>query len=128
MTTPDGELGMSFDVLAAKGVTPEDIDEKWLDDMVKRLFRELKRELSQMESSRPATGIDQAHLRAANARALASLERTLERLACLERQRVLIRETKVMLNHVNARQALECRLDQRLAAIRALPAPERIER
>jgi hypothetical protein len=118
----NGELTLAD--IKARGVTPDDIDEAWLDDMVKRLFAELKRQLSQVENAGPAAETEQAPLRAANARTLASLERTLERLAKLEQQRALMRETKVAAKHDGARLALERRLDQLLAARRALGAPK----
>ncbi len=56
--------------------------------------------------------------RAADARTLSSLERTLERLSRLEAQRALVKEKKIAKHDTDARAALECRLDQRLAAIR----------
>jgi hypothetical protein len=120
--TPDrNPCDVSFAGLRACGVGAVDIDSDWLDDMVNRLFRELKRQLSQVETAKPASETDQAGLRAANARTLAMLERTLERLVKLEQQRALMRETKVAAKHDGARVELERRID-RLAALAAAPA------
>lgn len=114
---PHREYGeLTFGDIKARGVGPEDIDEAWLDEMVKRLFIELKRQLSQVENAKPAPETTQANIRAANARTLNALERTLERLARLEQQRALQRETKVAAKHDDALAALECRLDKLLAA------------
>jgi hypothetical protein len=99
---------------AASVVAPGDIDEEWLDEMVKKLFRELEKQLAAVSRSKPATG--DASARAANARTLSSLERTLERLSRLERERASVRERKVVRHDDDARAALERRLDKLLAA------------
>ncbi len=113
-----------------KGVTAEDIPQGWMDDMIKRLFDELNRELIRVEDKSrkqsdkewpqtrepPETPAD----RAANARTLASLQHTLERLTRMELQRQSLRETKVGPNHDGAREELERRID-RLAAAVATP-------
>jgi hypothetical protein len=114
--------------IRARGVSPRDINELWLDRMVKRLFLELQRQLSQVETAKPAPEIEQAGLRAANARTLASLERTLERLTKMEQQRALMRETKVAAAHDGARARLERRLDQLLIAVRTQSHIEESER
>jgi hypothetical protein len=95
---------------ARGALTPEDIDEEWFDTMVKKLFSELERQLAQVAKSKPPS----AAARAADARTLSALERTLERLAKLERERVAVRERKVTRLNDNARQTLERRLDQLL--------------
>ncbi len=97
----------------AAGVRPDDIDSEWLDDMVKRLFNELSRQMYQLENIKQGTG--SAPDRAANARTLSSLERTLERLARMEREREAMREKKVAKKNDEARDALIRRLDQLLA-------------
>lgn len=99
-------------------LTPEDVTPEWMDLMVKRLLRELDRQLHQIEKSGVTSD---ANERAANARTLASLERALERLTRLEAERAARRETKVARSDDEARAALERRLDQLLAA---QPAPE----
>jgi hypothetical protein len=111
----DGAL--TFDDLRALGIRPEDVDEQWMDEMVKRLFHELRRQLSQLETAKAAEDTaEQAGRRATNVRTLVSLERTLERLARLEQQRALSRETKVAAQDDDAVAALERRLDKLLAA------------
>ena len=107
---------------AAADVTPEDIDSEWMNDMVKRLFRELKRQMCQLENLKEgtSTGPD----RAANARTLSSLERTLERLARMERERELLREKKVAKKNDDVRDALIRRLDQLLAHAATSRIPE----
>jgi hypothetical protein len=111
---PEGE--MTFAEIRARGVFAQDIDENWMDQMVKRLFIELQRQLSQVENSQKVEGETQANLRSHNARTLAALERTLERLAKLEQQRALMRETKVAAKHDGARAELERRIDRLAAA------------
>ena len=120
----DGALTLAE--LLALGICPEDVDEQWMDEMVKRLFHELRKQMSQLETAmKKDDSPEQAGRRATNARTLDSLERTLERLARLEQQRVLSRETKVAAKNDGARAALERKLDQLLAAARALPSPEK---
>lgn len=94
------------------GIEPTDVDEKWLDTMVKRLFTELSRQLEQIETSAVPDGAKGEAARAANARTLATLERTLERLNKLEGQRRETREQKIRERHADARQKLERRLDR----------------
>jgi hypothetical protein len=87
-------------------------DSKWLDGMVKKLQAELERQLNRVLEA-DKTGND-ARTRAADAATLASLERTLEKLARMEQARALVRETKI--NKLEARDALERRLDKLAAA------------
>lgn len=117
---------LTLEQLEALGIRPKDIDEAWMDETMKRLFHEIRKELSQLETAmkRDDTA-DEANRRSANARTLASLERTLERLAQLEQRRVFNREMKVVGSDDEARAALVRRLDQRLAAMETLPASER---
>ena len=89
------------------------LDPEWLDSMVKRLITELEKQLAAVadaskEGSTPVT-------RAADARTLAALERTLERLSRLERERAVVKEKKIA-HDGQGRAALERRLDKRLAA------------
>jgi hypothetical protein len=94
---------------------PDAPDPLWLDEMVKKLITVLEAQLnavSKMQSDGTPTS------RAADARTLSSLERTLERLSRLERERAskdLSREKKIA-GHDDARAALERRLDKRLTA------------
>lgn len=95
---------------------PDAPENEWLDDMVKRLMTELERQLKAVAEARGEEGT--AQTRAADARTLAALERTLERLSRLERERNAVREKKVAKHDADARTALERRLDKRLAAVR----------
>lgn len=101
-------------------ITIDDINSEWMDIMVKRLFRELNRQLVQVESLKPEQA--RAADRVQNARVLASLERTLERLARLEKDREGRRERKGLKND-DARKALECRLDKLVGPERAAEIP-----
>ncbi len=108
--------------MAARKRAVAEPDPLWLDEMVKKLIHELERQLAAVGKSKPRTTAE----RAADARTLASLERTLERLSRLETQRAAVREKKVANHDGGARAALERRLDQRLAATRgAAGKPER---
>ncbi len=90
-------------------------DSEWLDTMVKRLMAELEKQLSTVAGATADDSTPQA--RAADARTLSSLERTLERLSRLERERAMVKEKKIAKHAQDgARAALECRLDKRLAA------------
>lgn len=93
---------------------PEDIDQQWMDLMVKRLFRELDRQLNQIEKSDPPT---EPAARAQNARALASMERTLGRMTRMEKERQAHRETKIAETADDKRAKLQRRLSR-------LSAPE----
>jgi hypothetical protein len=128
--TPNPTFGgdLSLDDIRAAGVTPDDIDSDWLDEMVKRLFHELRRQLAQVEAAKPDSDEHKdAARRAANVRALSGIERTLERLARMEQQRAAARETKIAAKNDEARAALERQLDQLLAAGNAPKIPEGAE-
>jgi len=99
-----------------------DIDSQWLDDMVTRLLKELNRQMCQLENLKQGTATGPE--RAANARTLDSLERTLERLARMEREREALRQKKVAKKNDEAREALIRRLDQLLAAGLAPKLPQ----
>jgi len=121
--TPDRKVGGALtraDIKKA-GVKPDDIDPEWLDQMVKRLFRELNRQLACIEATKPED-IDtkKASVRAANVRALGAIERTLERLAQMEQERIARRQTKTAGRNEELRVQLEYRINSLLAA-RGLP-------
>ena len=94
--------------------TAPDFDSEWLDTMVKKLITVLQAQLEGVAKAQ-ADGKD-ARERAADARTLSSLERTLERLSRLERERAAVKEKKIAKHDTDARAALERRLDKRLAA------------
>jgi hypothetical protein len=93
------------------------LDPEWLDTMVKRLITELEKQLAAISQAEASQSTPQS--RAADARTLAMLERTLEKLSKLERERAVVREKKIARHDTDGRAALERRLDQRLAAKRA---------
>ena len=123
--TPNLPVGVERTLDQMRAGEPEVIDEAWKDDIVQRLLRELKRQLCQLENTKPTPEIDQANLRIVNVRALASMERTLDRLFRMDEQRELKRETKVAAKNDNALAALERRIDQLAAAAEASDDPEK---
>jgi hypothetical protein len=120
--------GLIMSELEELGIHPEDVDENWMDEIMKRLFHEIRKQLSQLEAAQFSSDTaEQAARRAANARSLSSLQKTLERLARLEEKRETVRDMKVINADDNARLELERRLDQCLAARRALLPPPKPE-
>jgi len=119
----DGELTLD----GARFRLCEVIDEAWKEDMVNRLLLQLKRQLCQLENTKPTPEIDQANIRIVNVRAIASMERTLNRLIKQQEQQALERETKVAAKNDNALAELERRIDQLAAAASAPRNPEESE-
>ena len=95
--------------LTVKGLTHEDINPDAMDNLVMRLFTELRRQLSQLEAIKEEKIAPED--RGRNARILAELERTLERLTRLEAERAAARKSKALTQDGNARKALEDRID-----------------
>ena len=91
------------------------LDADWLDTMVNKLIVELEKQLTAVGKASKKGATPQS--RAADARTLAVLEQTLERLSRLERERAAVREKKIAKHGTDARAALESRLDKRLAAL-----------
>jgi hypothetical protein len=117
---------LTLEQLKALGIQPEDVDQKWMDEMVKRLFHEMKKQLSQLEAAKAASDTaEHAGRRGANARSLIALERTLERLVALEQRRVLNRDVKVAKSDDDIRAEIERKLDQCLAERQARGLPEK---
>src|SRR5262249_32612002 len=107
--------------IEAAGVKPDDIKPDWIDEMVKRLFKELNRQLACIESTKPEDADTQkASVRAANIRSLGAIELTLERLARMEQERIAKRQTKMAGKDETLRIQLEYRINNLLAA-RGLP-------
>ena len=109
--------------MATRGQSaPEEFESDWLDEMMTKLQRELERQLDRVSTAK-AEGGDHRE-RAADARILMALERTLERLAKLERERAAAKEKKIAKHGAdkNGRATLERRLDKRLAGIRTKDA------
>ena len=109
-------------------IKPEDIDSEWLDDMVHRLFRELKRQLEAVEESAVSKLMNEAPSRHANARTLDTLQRTLERISRMEAERTAKRVARSVKDAEEARASLQRKLDQFLARERALTISEGSER
>jgi hypothetical protein len=105
--------------------TPLGGESEWLDEMMTKLQRELARQLERVSKAEPEN--DNPRDRAADARTLNALERTLERLAKLERERAAVKEKKIAKHDGSARDALERRLDKRLAAGRTQGASRKPE-
>jgi len=106
---PDGS-GAGGNPLARKGLNPNDLNPNDLnpeemDRIIMRLFKEVRRQLSQLEGVKDSTGVTSQD-RDRNARTLAQLERTMERLTKLEAERSAARKSKAMKYDGNARQAL----------------------
>ena len=125
LLTPNLPVGVEPTLGEMRAGAVEVIDEAWKDDIVNRLLLQLKRQLCQLENTKPTTEIDQANIRIVNVRALASMERTLNRLIQQDEQRALKRETKVAAKNDNALAELERRIDQLAAAARASSDPEK---
>ncbi len=84
-------------------ITAEDIPPGWIDDMVKRLFEELNRQMirvertsKQVSDKKDANGNyeDKPEEREQHARVLSSLQRSLERLTDMEMGRAPARKAK----------------------------------
>lgn len=124
---PDRAVGraLTHADIREMGVMPDDIDSDWMDDMVKRLFKELRRQLAQVESTKPHDDDTKAAtVRATNVRALSAIERTLERLARMEQQRVVSRKVSTVARNDEIRAELERRLDKLLTYQSTPEVPE----
>lgn len=97
---------------------PAPIDDKWKDEFVDSLLRELRRQLQQLQNSPPAPHADDAALRAANVQALARIERSLDRLLKMQEFRTLKSDMKGAASDDEVRAALERHIDSIVAAAR----------
>ncbi|HEX3653741.1 MAG TPA: hypothetical protein VHU18_13060 [Rhizomicrobium sp.] len=117
----------AYPPLTTRGLKPTDINPDEMDDVIMRLFHELRRQLSMMENKK-TDQLEPAD-RERHARILASLERTMERLVKIEAGRAAARKSKVTANDgVSGRKALEARIDRILAIEFENAAAERAER
>ncbi|HEY4115400.1 MAG TPA: hypothetical protein VGM17_15195 [Rhizomicrobium sp.] len=107
------EFGPRAIARALKGLNPNDIDQEELDNVIMRIFVELRRQLSQMEAIKENI---EAVERERNARILGHLERTMERLVKLEAERSAARKTKAVTIDGHAVEVLETRIDRIIAA------------
>lgn len=113
--------------LVTRGLKPTDINPDEMDDVIMRLFKELRKQLSIMEA-KTAADLESVD-RERHARILASLERTMERLVKLEAGRAAARKSKVTANDGSGgRKALEARIDRILAIEFEKAAAERTDR
>ena len=96
-------------------IKPEDIKEQWMGVMTKRLLKELNRQIAAVEATRIDKKTEQPtpELRERNAKVLASLEQTLERLARLEKQREALFENKKGRTREDMRTTLQHRVGAR---------------
>ena len=101
--------------LSTKGLRPSDINSDEMDELIMRILAEVKRQLGQLEQAEQRD-VENASARDKHARILASLERTMERLAKVEAGRAAARKAKVTTNGLSGRKALEARIDRILAA------------
>ncbi len=104
------------------GVSAEDIPHGWMDDMVKRLFDELNRQLIRAETAsinepdlkKEAEDDKQLETREKRARVLVRLRGELERLTQMEMERASLRATK------KTRTRTETRADIRRSVLAAI--------
>jgi hypothetical protein len=96
-------------------IKPEDIEEQWMGVMTKRLLTELNRQIAAVEATRIDKKTEQPtpELRERNAKVLASLEQTLERLARLEKHREAMFESKKGRTYASAREEIQRKFDKR---------------
>jgi hypothetical protein len=96
-------------------IRPEDIEEGWICVMTKRLLKELNRQISSIEATKidKTTSQPGPQERALNAKTLATLEQTLERLARLEKQRDAMLESKKGRTYASARDEIQRKFDKR---------------
>jgi len=113
--------------LTTRGLKPTDINPDEMDDVIMRIFKELRKQLSMMENKK-ADDLETVD-RERHARILASLERTMERLVKVEAGRAAARKSKVTANDGSGgRKALEARIDRILAIEFEKSASEGAER
>jgi len=90
----------------------EDVPQGWIDDMVKRLFEELNRQMLRMEHAhaKERKEDDDADKREQDSLTLARLEGTLNRLTRLEMQRADLRATKTARKRRDVRAAIRSKV------------------
>ena len=92
--------------LSTKGLKPADINADEMDEITMRIFRELIRQIEALESTEKKN-INEASVRERDARILASLERTMERLAQIEAGRAAARKSNASTQDGTALDALK---------------------
>jgi sugar-specific transcriptional regulator TrmB len=96
--------------LSTDGLRPTDINADEMDEIIMRIFQELRKQLSQMESKKAEqlTTTD----RERHARILSNLERTMERLAAVEAGRAAQRKSAKEHDHDALLREVHGRLDR----------------
>ena len=110
-----------------KNLTAEDIPTGWMDDMVKRLFECLNRQMIRLERAQiqapdkesDGKPVDKPDDRAKVMREIHSMQRALERLTGMEMRRVAARDLEKVTHDEDACAALMRRLADRAAAVAA---------
>ncbi len=90
--------------LNTRGLRPTDINPDEMDDVTMRIFHELRKQLSMMECKKAEHLTTQD--RESHARILASLERTMERLAKVEAGRAAARKSQMSVKDGSRRNLL----------------------
>jgi hypothetical protein len=95
-----------------------DIEEGWIRVMTKRLLKELNRQIAAVEATRIGDKPEAQTLevRANNAKVLASLQHTLERLMRLDKERDATLESKKGRTYASAREEIQRKFAKRIAA------------
>ena len=91
---------------------PEDIDSKWIDEMVHKLFRQLKKQLHSLETFAGNAKPDEIARFNKNAETLQKFQRTLKELIALEMQRDNARATKAARKPKDVREKLAQQLSE----------------
>ena len=93
-------------------IKPEDIDSKWIDEMVHKLFRQLKKQLKAVETFAGAAKPAEIARFNKNAETLQKFQRTLKELIDLEMQRDNARATKAARKPKDVREKLAQQLSE----------------
>ena len=101
---------------------PPPIDDAWKDEVVESLMRELRRQLRQIENSKPTASFADAPLRSCDVQSLVRIERTLTHLFEVHEQRALSQDKDAATRHDDALRQLGQRIDRLIAAAEAKAA------
>jgi small-conductance mechanosensitive channel len=125
-----------MDMSTSRGKRANGPDSEWLELLVKNVKDELQRQVARVreagdpkppEEKQDNPEVNNWQTRAGNARTLAVLTSTLDRLGRLEQQLARAREIKARRNDDKARTALERRLDKLLDGGAAPKRPRKSE-
>jgi hypothetical protein len=119
-----------------KNLTAEDVPPGWIDNMVKRLFEELNRQLLRVERTSKQESDkkdardnypDDPVRRGSEAHTLSTLVRSMEKLTELETKRAAVRSTKATRKPKDVRKALAKQISEKLEPSAKTPDSERAE-